>query len=356
VKNSFIKYSAVTSLLCSSLFISPFALAQSRTGDPATSEIALSQARNRQQILVDNAKKEGALTIYYSSGDMKEVLEAFTKKYGIKVKSWKSNGENVLRRVVTESQARSNKSELDIVQNNGPEMEALHRENLLQPVNSPLHADLWPQAIPAHKAWVGTNIDVYVQAYNTNLIKKEELPKTYDDLLDPKWEGRLGIEADDHVWFATVLKGLGPEKGARLFKTISDTNGLSIRKGHAMLTNITASGEVPLSLSNYNYRVEQMKQKGAPIDYFILPPAVAGFKGIGLLKSATHPHAALLLYDFMLIEGQEIMLKRFTVPANKKFDSFWNKVPLAFIDPAESLDMNDKWTRIFEENVTKRAK
>lgn len=220
--------------------------------NPAKAEIALSQDKNREQLLINGARKEGELEIYDSIGDMDGVIDAFTKKYGIKVKSWKSNSENVLRRVLTE--AENGRTEVDVVVNNAPKMEALHREKLLQKINAPVQADLIPQAVTAHKEWLCTTIDVYVQGYNTNQYKKQDLPKSWEDLLDPKWKGKLRVQADDQAWFATLVQSIGHDKTIPLCRQIVDSSSMSIRKGHAMLTNLTVAGEVPISLSNYNYR------------------------------------------------------------------------------------------------------
>jgi iron(III) transport system substrate-binding protein len=333
------------------------AVAQPGKAGPTVAEIALYQGENRQQRLIEGAKKEGEVTIYNSMPveDMKPIAEAFTKKYGIKVKSWRASSSSVTQRIITE--ARGGRSEVDLVEDNGPGVEAVFREKLLQQVTTPSHDNMMPQAIFAHKEWVGFSINIFVQAYNTSQVKKEELPKTYQDLLDPKWKGRLGIEAEDHDWFAVLVQELGQERGTRLFKDIVDTNGLSVRKGHSLLTQLVASGEVPLSLTNYNYKPAQLKQKGAPIAAFFIPPAIAYFNGIGLLKKAPHPHAALLFYDFMLSdEAQQILARNFNVPASKSIDAPEKRIPLKFIDPALSLDMSEKWVKAYEEAVTKRVK
>ncbi len=226
----------------------------------------------------------------------------------------------------------------------------------LQQAKSPYYGDLMPQAIPAHNEWVGTFIDIFVQGYNTDKIKKEELPVAYQDLLDPKWKGRLGIEAGDQHWFAAVMQELGQAKGTKLFKDIVDANGISVRKGHALLTNLVASGEVPLGLTLYSNKPVQLKEKGAPIDWFVIAPVIAQFRTIGLLRKAPHPHAAMLFYDFMLSEAQRILSRQYYVPASNSIDAPLKKLPLKFIDPGVFLDMNDKWIKMFEETVTKRAK
>lgn len=329
-------------------------LAQTKSMEWATAEIALSQDKQRSRLLIEGAKKEGALTIYFSARDLAPVIEAFSTRYGIKVKAWKSNGENVLQRIVSE--ARSGRSEVDLVGNEEVGLEALRREKLLQRAWSPYHADLMRRAVPSHMEWAATSVDVYVQAYNTEKIKKQDLPKTYQDLTDPRWKNQLGIEADDHPWFATLIQTMGPETGLKRFKDIVDTNGMSVRKGHNLLTQLVSSGEVPLGLSMYNYLVEQARQKGSPIESFSIPPLVASFKGIGLLKRAPHPHAAMLFYDFVLTDGQKIMAERSLVPTSNRLDSPLKKLPLQFIDPVATLDKNDTWVKDYEDAVTKRAR
>src|SRR4029079_14361279 len=100
-------------------------------------------------------------------------------------------------------------------------LEMLRREGLLQAVRSPHHADLIPAAVPAHREWVGARLNIFVQAYNTPLVKKEDLPATYADLLQPRWKGRLGIEASDEDWFAIVVQSMGEEKGLKLFRDLA---------------------------------------------------------------------------------------------------------------------------------------
>src|SRR5207245_3498015 len=92
-------------------------------------------------------------------------------------------------------------------------METLHREKILQPVSSPSSAELIAGALRPHGEWVATYLSVWVQAYNTRLLKKEDLPGTFQDLLDPKWKGKLGIEANVPEWYSTVVLNMGEEKG-----------------------------------------------------------------------------------------------------------------------------------------------
>ena len=343
---------------CSALLLLSLAavipvFAQSKP-ESSLAEIALSQGENRLQRMIDGARREGELTVYAVATDINLVTDAFTKKYGIKVKVWRSTSELVLRRVLTERRAR--RFDVDIMENNPAEMEAARREKILQQVNSPHHEELLPQSVPAHREWVGDSIAVFVQAYNTDKVKKEDLPKTYQDLLDPKWKGRLGIDSGDHAWFAVLLQELGREKGMKLFKDIADSNGISVRTGHSLLTQMVAAGEVHLGLTIYNHRPVQLKNNGAPIEWFAMPPLIAQLRTMGLIRNSPHPYAAMLFYDFMLSDAQQIFFAEHYIPASKKFDSPLTKLPLKFIDPELSLDLNDQWIKTYEEAVTKRAR
>jgi len=107
------------------------------------------------------------------------------------------------------------------------------------------------------------------------LVKKEELPKSYEDFLDPKWKGRLGIEAEDVDWFAMVIKEIGEDKGLTLFRAIVARNGLSVRRGHTLLAGLVASGEVPFALTVYNHNAEKLKQRGRAGGLYAIQPAIA---------------------------------------------------------------------------------
>jgi len=302
------------------------------------------------------AKKEGTLTMYttFAEKDQPTLIRPFEAKYGVKVNIWRAGTDKVLQRTLAEAAAK--KYDVDLIHFGSPEMEALSREKILQAVNSPVHKDLQPGSVPAHREWAATLLSVWVQVYNTQLIKKGDLPKTYRDLLDPKWKGKLGIEAKNQDWFASVVDVMGGgEKGLKFFRDLVARNGISARTGHTLLNNMVIAGEVPLALTVYNYMPEQAKKKGAPIDWFALEPAVARSNAIGVARRAPHPNAALLFYEYMLGEGQQYLVKMDYVPSNTKAPSPLKNVKILQTDPIRSLDETDKWTKLFEDVVLKRS-
>jgi iron(III) transport system substrate-binding protein len=342
--------------LAGMLALSPCQLASAQGGASSVADIAAYAGPDRAEKLIAGAKKEGTVTVYTSANvdDMAVVTAAFEKKYGVKVRVWRGSSETLVQRSVTE--ARGGRYDADVFETGGAAMESLHREKLLQQVKSPSQADLVPEALTAHGEWTGTRYNIFVAAYNTKLIKKDELPKSYDDLLDPKWKGKLGIETDDSDWFGAVMDQLGEQRGLKLFRDIVATNGISVRKGHTLLANLIISGEVPLALTTYAYRAVQLKNSGAPVDWFALPPTIARFEGAGVARRAPHPNAAILFFDFMLTDAQELLRNRDYSLASRKVRPATDGIAVTFLDAARNLDENQKWSKYYRDTIISRAR
>ena len=322
----------------------------------AQSPLATYEGADRLERIVAAAKKEGTLTLYttIAEKDLPALVKPFETKYGITVKVWRAGTDKVLQRTLAESAA--NRNEVDAVHFGSPEMEALSREKVLQPVHSPSYRELQPGSVPAHRQWAATLLSVWVQAYNTNLVKQDELPRTYADLLDPKWKGKLGIEAKNQDWFASVVEvNGGGDKGLKYFADLVARNGISPRTGHTLLTNMVVSGEVALALTVYNYMPEQAKKKGAPIAWFAIEPAIARSNAIGVARKAPHPAAALLFHEYMLTDAQPLMAGIDYVPTHTGVASPLKGVKIVITDPIRSLDEAEKWTKLFDDMVVKRG-
>jgi ABC-type Fe3+ transport system substrate-binding protein len=323
--------------------------AQVKPGATAT-DVALYTGADRLEKLVAGAKKEGSVSVYTSlqTVDIGRLGTAFEKKYGVKVIPWRSGSEAIVNRTIQET--RANRFTVDVIETNGPELESLHRENVLQLVKSPYLADLIAPAILPHGEWMGTRLNVFVQAYNTKLVKKPDLPKTWEEFTNAKWKGKIGIEQEDSDWLAGIFNDIGDARARKVFKDMVTANGMSVRKGHTLLAQLIVSGEVPLALTVYNYKAEQLKKQGAPIDWFVIGNAIARPNGIGVARKAPHPHAAVLFYDFELSpEGQQIIANLEFVPTSKKIDTPLNKVPMKFVDAKVAIDEYDKWKNLYRQ-------
>src|SRR4029077_8540692 len=175
-------------------------------------DIANYSGPDRTQRLIDGAKKEGVISLYSSAvtADSNAIADAFTKKYGVKVQLWRGSSEDILRRAVAEH--RGGRDDADVAETAGTEMEGLRREQLLKEISSPVFADLIPQAVAPHRPWVTSRLSIFTAAFNTTLIQSKEARKSYEDLTDPQWKGKLGVESDDANWFMSIAGAMGEDK------------------------------------------------------------------------------------------------------------------------------------------------
>jgi len=317
-------------------------------------EIATYQGADREKRLLEGARKEGEVSVYYAHPIVQDLMAAFTKKYGIKTRSWRGGSEAMQQRLTAEQ--RAGRHDVDIFLTTSSDTELFAREKVLQEIRSPQHQDLMPGSVPAHRQWATFNLDIFVAAYNTKLVKKEDLPKTYNDLTDPKWKGKLAVEANDHVWFGALMGEMGEAATRKLFDSIIATNGISVRKGHSLLAGMVASGEVPLALTVYTWNSETLKRKGAPVETLLLQPLYGYPAGIAMPVRAPNPNAAVLFYDFVLGEGQKIMADAGYIGSSKRVPTMLGNLGAKLIDVPTILRDQDKWFKAYEEVFVKRAR
>ncbi len=319
-------------------------------------DLYLYKGADREARLLEGARKEGRLSLYTSlnTKDSGPITEAFEKATGVKVLLWRSSSEKVLQRAVTES--RAGRFAFDVLETNGPEMEALYREKLLAEFHSPHFKDLPPAAFPKHRHYVADRFNFFTIGYNTNLIKPGEVPNSYEDLAHPRFAGKVGIEAGDTDWFGAIVKYMGEDKGLAFFRKLAESKP-QIRSGHTLMAELVSSGELPLAATIYNHNIERLAVRGAPVKWKALTPTFARPNAIGVVPRAPNPHAALLFTDFMLSpQGQQLLKERNRVPASRAVDTPLNKFAFEMIDPVISLDEADKWDKLWSDLFLKGQK
>ena len=303
---------------------------------------------DRDARLLENARKEGRVVLYTSLAPTESgpLGQAFENKTGVKVEIFRTISEKVVQRALTE--ARAKRFAFDVVETNGPEMEIMAREKIFSDFHSPYLADLPPNAIPKHRQWIPDRVNFFVVAFNTAKVRREELPKNYQGFLDSRWKGRIGLEATDAEWMATLVKLWGESAGMGYFRQLAEMKP-DVRKGHVLLAELIAAGEIPVGLTVYNSNAESLKRRGAPIDWLPVEPVVGRPQGIGVARNAPHPHAALLFADFVLSpEGQELLNSMGRVPVSTKVKTDLNRFPYTMVDPVTVLDEQEKWNKLWE--------
>jgi len=306
-------------------------------------------AADRQARLLAGAKREGLVVLYTSlnTQDSGPLTAAFQKKYGIRTQIWRAASERVLQRAVTE--ARAGRAGFDVIETNAPEMEAMYREQVLDEFRSAMFAELAPASFPPHRHYVATRFNFFTIGYNTKLVKPEEVPNSYQDLLHPRFVGRIGMEAGDVDWFGAMVKNMGEQQGLAYFRRLASMKPL-MRTGHTLVGQLVSSGEIPLAPNIYNHNAERLLVQGAPIRWKAIAPTFGRANSIGVVRRAPHPHAAMLFTDFMLSkEGQTVLKARNRVPSSRAVDSHLNDFPFTTIDPIITLDEDAKWSKLWSD-------
>src|ERR671935_1451860 len=328
----------------------PLLLGIAVTAASSNRDIYMYQGADREARLVAGAKQEGQVVLYSTMTvqDGRALATAFEKRYGVKLVHWRGSAEKIVQRALAE--ARSGHDGADVFETSSHRMEALYREKLLEDFYTPAFAELSPAAFPhGHRQYVAARFAFFVLGYNTNLVKSAELPNTYEDLLQPRWNGRLAIESTDVLWFAALVKSMGEEKGLEYFRRLAAMKP-SVRNGHILGAQLVASGEIPLFIDAYNNNMETLKKSGAPVDWKPLAPVLGQASAIGVAKHSRRPYAALLFTEFLLSrDGQEFFKSVNRVPASLAVNTPLNKFPHEIIDPAIALDEADKWDKLWSQ-------
>jgi iron(III) transport system substrate-binding protein len=269
------------------------------------------------------AKKEGQLSLYTSmTSDVADaVSKAFTEQFGIKVSVFRGNSETVLQRALQEGKA--GRPGADAIETNFLELESLGKEGQL--------AKYEGKALDAvadnlkFDWWTADRLNLFLPAWNTNLIKPGEEPKAWEDLADPKYKGKFQIEISDSDWFENVTQywlknGKSQAEVDDLWKKIAAN--ATAAKGHTTMMELLSAGQTAMDGMNYSYITERAKQDGAPVAYkgadgTTSVPAFPRPNGVGIVAEAKHPNAAWLFYDWMLTDGQKVLVGLHLTPVTK---------------------------------------
>ena len=301
--------------------------------------------------LVKRAQKEGELTLYTSmTSDIAEpVTEAFTDAYDIDVNLYRANSETVLQRIVQEQKAgfRGN----DVVETNATEMLNLQSEGAMTPYTRPPVETVGD--IGRFKTWTATRFNVFAPSWNTDRVKSGEEPTSWEDLADPKWKGQISMELGDYDWFLTlygwfVKNGKSPEETEELFRAMA--RNAKVVKGHTVQAEMMSAGRFSIVASNYTYIVELLRRQGAPVGYEpLVEPVVVRPNGIGLMKTAEHPAAATLFTDWLLTDGQDVLIDQAIVPSVESKQKGFADVEQIPVDIDKLVKEDKKWSTLYDD-------
>jgi iron(III) transport system substrate-binding protein len=290
----------------------------------AVGSICANPAWAADQEMVDAAKHEGQVTWYTTAiidQFVRPMADAFQKHYGITVNYVRASPTEIALRVVNEGKAK--KVQADLVDGTSTTV-ALRKEDLVAKWTPTI--DLPSRYIDPNGYWMAVNQYVTTIGYNTDLVPASSRPKTFDDLLDPRWKGRMvwntvSTSSSGPGFAGQVLMALGEQKGREYLAKLATQNIAGISGSSRQALDLVIAGEYSLGLQVFNTDVTASKLRGAPIDWVSMSPALAVLSAMSLTRGAPHPNAGKLLFEFILSpEGQKIVRDAGELPVSPDVD------------------------------------
>jgi iron(III) transport system substrate-binding protein len=263
----------------------------------------------------DQAEAEKKMVWYTTIGaaDAKILVDEFRRRYPkIAAEYFRAGGPQQIERIFAE--ARAGKHLWDVFMNSAIYTNLLSEKGMLAVYESPESRFYRDGFKDPRGRWTSIYTNYAVAGYNTKLVNKDEVPKSYGDLLKRVWSGQIGMDAKSYEWFAVVVRGLGEEKGLGLMRQLAK-NKVQLRNGRELVADLVAAGEFKLALTAYSQNYEMLRVRGAPVDWVALDPVYANIHPVALSAKAPNPNAGKLFIDFLLSKpGQEILRAQKRIP------------------------------------------
>jgi len=263
--------------------------------------------------VIEAAKKEGELGWWstIAQDQSQKIIDEFMKLYPfIKANYWRSGSVGIHNKILIE--ARAGRTSWDVVSQTTPEfIHELKQKNVIAPYNSPERRHFSNDLKDKDGFWTGTYALPTGVGFNTQQVKREDAPKNYQDLLNPKWKGKkISVDDESYELLVGLMQAWGREAAIDYLKKLAAQDPM-VGRGNSQRTQLLAAGEFPLAIA-YTHTVEWSKSQGNTVDWMNLEPVVIKFDGIMLGSKATHPNAAKLFIDFILSQQGQTLLQSFS--------------------------------------------
>lgn len=351
------------------LFLSP---AHSRAdSEKFFTELAKLSPAERQQRLIEGAKKEGEVMLYTSSGleEVRALTKLFAKKYPfINVRSVRRGGSQLFNVALLEFKAQ--KYLVDVYWAGTSTLGPILKDEraMLARYLSPERNAVADDYKDKDGYWMAARVSVAIFAYHSKLVPPDKIPKFYSDLLDPFWKAKLAIDTNPGRFPALLAERMGWEKTEAYMKKLA-LQDLKLHRGRAARMQLILAGEVLGSLDINADNIVEMQLKGAPLEYALMDPTLLSLTAVSMSARPPHPHAAALLYDFFLSkEGQQELSVGNNIPIREDTEiqakdlsrrmkeakaqkKFMIQSPATY-DPAAE----DKYDRLYIDTLVKKTK
>jgi iron(III) transport system substrate-binding protein len=345
------------------LFCTTVSVAQAASVEAILAEISKLPPQARQKQLEEGARHEGSF-VHYSVSNAELIsayVKAFMGKYPfIKAEFWRGSGNQLVFRTLMEH--RAGKLTADVISVGTENVIALKRAGIFARYRSP-EAQFYPrEQVDKDGYFHADSLGLATIAYNQQLVNKEEAPKSYADLLDPKWKGSLSIDLEPERALTAWLLAWGEPKTREFVQKLL-ANGTTVRRGHTLQAQLLCAGESKIAVEIYPDAILRMKHNGCPATIVFANPTPAVVGGnYGIYTNTLHPHAAALFIDFALsAEGSKILAGTGRVHRRKGMKSFYEElsdldekgVPLLVITPEQTEEVTKPMEKIMRELLVK---
>jgi len=335
-------------------------LAAAHVRDPARAQpstvgaIANYAGLDRQMILEQGARREGSLLLYTTGTQIKPLIDRFEQKYPyVKIELARASSADTARKVIEEYRAGFEKVDAFELASHG--LVVPRDEGILQPFRSPELAAFAAEAVEPGRHWVVVRESYTGIGFNTKLLPAERAPKTYLDLLDAQWRGKMaisGVSTTAVNWVGTMLIAHGPDYVRKL-----GTQNIRIYNltGRA-LANLMTAGEVVLSPTIYNSHVTASAEKGAPLGWLAPGPVPVTDTGVAIARKAPHPHAAMLFVDFLMSKDGQSLYRElgYDSPRNDVAGAGARVEKLYLTNRANYIREYEDWARLYQDVFLRR--
>ena len=329
-------------------------LPTSALAQPAGVEAVANYAgADRQRVLEAGARREGSILLYTTGTQTRPLLDRFQQKYPyLKIELVRAGSTDVARKVLEEYRAGYEKVDAFELATHG--LVLPRDENILQPFDSPELAAYPPDAIEPKRNWVVVRESYTGIGLNTKLLAPDKAPKTYADLLDPQWKGRMALSGSsttpiNWVGAMVIIQGVDfvRKLGAQNIRVYNIT-------GRA-LANLMVSGEVMLSPTIYNSHVAESAGKGAPLAWFSPGLVPVTDSGVAIARNAPHPHAAMLLIDFLMSKEGAMLWEQIGYDSPRRDMAAGQPVQKLYLTNRPNfLGEYDNWAKLYQDVFVRR--
>ena len=301
----------VTIIALFSLALSNLSETSAANVEEALDQLNRRPAAERQAILEREARKEGRIVFHttLNVADLQDLKRLFEQKYPfLKIEYFRLGHARLANKIRTEALAGS--LEADAISMPAPYLDELRKAGAITRLRAPFRNQLHEGFIDK-EGWLNGiyNIGYFLQ-YNTKLVRPEELPRDWSELLDAKWQGQLAIDQESYEWFAALLDSMGEDKGLRFTRQLAE-RGLSVRRGHSLLSQLVAAGEFKMVIDQYDHIAYRAVKSGSPTNYFFFNPVLAEPpNATWITRQSQRPHAAALFVDFLFSKESQLLLSQ----------------------------------------------